>query len=126
MFRTLLVEDNEAFRDTLHDVLAEQFPAVQILEAGNGRDALGIVAALHPHLVFLDIKLPDDNGLDLTRRIKEIDPAIVVVILTSHDLPEYRQAAFRNGASCFICKQATSPDDVAAVVHGSMTNRYLQ
>lgn len=126
MFRTLLVEDNEGFRRTLHGMLTEQFPAVQIFEAASGYDAIRMVDTYRPHLVFLDIKLPDDNGLDLTRRIKTVDAAIAVVILTSHDLPEYRQAAFRNGASCFICKQSASPDDIAAMIHGGMSTRRLQ
>lgn len=126
MFRTLLVEDNEGFRRTLHGVLCEQFPALEILEAATGQDAFRVVQERRPHLIFLDIKLPDENGLDLTRRIKLVDTDTTVVILTSYDIPEYRQAAFRNGASCFICKQSASPQDIAAMIQGTMVSRRLQ
>lgn len=126
MFRTLLVEDNEGFRRTLHGVLCEQFPALEILEAATGQDAFRVVQEHRPHLIFLDIKLPDENGLDLTRRIKQVDTDTTVVILTSYDMPEYRQAAFRNGASCFICKQSASPQDIAAMIQGTMVSRRLQ
>ncbi|PKM42235.1 MAG: response regulator [Gammaproteobacteria bacterium HGW-Gammaproteobacteria-1] len=125
MFRTLLVEDNEGFRHMLQTMLAENFPTLEVLEAGSGHDAIVAVAALKPHLVFVDIKLPDENGLELTRKIKGLDATIAVVILTSYDLPEYRQAAFRNGASCFMCKESASPGDIVALIQGAMLNEHI-
>jgi DNA-binding NarL/FixJ family response regulator len=125
MFRTLLVEDNDGFRHMLQTLLVEQFPSLQVLEAGNGRDALRTVIACKPQLVFLDIQLPDENGLELTRKIKTLDASTSVVILTSYDLPEYRQAAFRNGANCFMCKGTSSASDIIALLQGTMTTSIL-
>lgn len=121
MFRTLLVEDNDGFRHTLHDMLQGQFPQVDVREAADGKSALNSIAEQRPDIVFMDIKLPDDNGLELACRIKTYDPSIVVIILTSHDIPEYRQAAFRNGASCFMCKKNVEPDDIVALIQGAMS-----
>jgi DNA-binding NarL/FixJ family response regulator len=121
MFRTLLVEDNPSFRQTLHDMLHQQFPQVDVMEADDGKSALSTIAENRPDMVFMDIKLPDENGLELASRIKTIDPSIVVIILTSHDIPEYRQAAFRNGASCYMCKKSVEPEDIIALIQGTMS-----
>lgn len=121
MFRTLLVEDNPTFRQTLHDMLHQQFPQVDVMEAGDGKSALSSIAEHRPDMVFMDIKLPDENGLELACRIKTFDPSIVVIILSSHDIPEYRQAAFRNGASCYMCKRSVEPEDIIALIQGTMS-----
>lgn len=121
MFRTLLVEDNATFRKTLYSMLEEQFPQVEVMQAGDGRTAMNTIAGQRPDLVFMDIKLPDENGLELACRIKTYDPSIVIIILSSHDMPEYRQAAYRNGASCFMCKKNIEPDDIISIIQGTMS-----
>lgn len=121
MFRTLLVEDNSSFRQTLHDLLHEQFPHVEVIEAGDGKSAMRTINERRPDLVFMDIKLPDENGLELACRIKTYDPTIVVIILTSHDSPEYRQAAYRNGASCYMCKTSIETEDIIAMIQGALS-----
>lgn len=121
MFRTLLVEDSRHFRNTLQEILHQQFPQLDVTEADDGQSALRSIADSRPDLVFMDIKLPDENGLELAYRIKTFDPSIVVIILTSHDIPEYRQAAFRNGASCFMSKESVQPEDIIALIQGAMS-----
>jgi len=122
MFRTLLVEDSMGFRTTLHTMLHDRFPAMEILEAATGDEALAITTTYRPDLVLMDIKLSGANGLELTRRIKDADEAIKVVILTSHDLPEYREAAFINGASDFLCKETASPGDILSLIQDSLAH----
>ena len=121
MFRTLLVEDNSSFRHTLHEMLHQQFPQVDVLEASDGKAALKSIAKSRPDMVFMDITLPDENGLELASRIKTLDPSIMVIILTSHDIPEYRQAAYRNGASCYMCKKSIDPEEIIALIQGTMS-----
>ncbi|HEX9802694.1 MAG TPA: response regulator transcription factor [Gammaproteobacteria bacterium] len=122
MFRTLLVEDCMGFRTTLHSMLRDRFPAMEILEAATGDEALAITTTYRPDLVLMDIKLSGANGLELTRRIKDADEAIKVVILTSYDLPEYREAAFVNGASDFLCKETASPGDILTLIQDSLAS----
>lgn len=122
MFRALLVEDSISFRTTLHFMLHERFPGIEILEAGTVDDALSITTSYRPDLVLMDIKLPGANGLELTRKIKDADAAIRVIILTSFDLPEYREAAFNNGASDFLCKETASPGDILSLIQHAITN----
>ena len=118
-FYTLLVEDNADFRAELMDILHYHFPAIQIGEAEDGEIALKEIYIQLPDLIFMDVKLPGKNGIDVTKDIKIRFQSIVIVVLTSYDLPEYRQAAFRNGADCFIAKGSVScMGDVLARVEG--------
>ena len=105
MFNTLLVEDDISYRKTLSDALHLHFPLIGVEEAGDGREALSKVEYRRPDLIFMDIQLPGDNGLDITKEIKQTHDDIVIVILTSNGLPEYRQQAFLNGADYFLSKE---------------------
>lgn len=124
MFYALLVEDNISFRYALSDILLSYFPLIGVEEAGNGAEALTIVECLRPNIIFMDIQLPGENGLEVTKEIRLVYDDIVIVILTSYDLPEYRQQAFRNGADCFISKGDDScMEDILARVEGAMARR---
>jgi CheY-like chemotaxis protein len=104
MFNALLVEDNVSFRQALSDVLLSYFPSINVDEAGDGEEALSKIEYQRPNLILMDIQLPGENGLGITKKIKQVYEDIVIVILTNNDLPEYRQQAFRNGADYFIAK----------------------
>jgi DNA-binding NarL/FixJ family response regulator len=105
MFNTLLVEDDISYRQTLSDLLLLHFPLIGVDEAGDGREALNKVEYLRPDLIFMDIHLPGESGLEITKEIKRVYSGIVIVILTRNSLPEYRQQAYRNGADYFLSKQ---------------------
>ena len=116
MFQILIVEDNAPFRQSLREMLCEQFPAMGVEEAEDGEDALDKIETLSPHLVFMDIKLPGQNGLEVTREIKTRYPEITVIILTSYDLPEYREAAENYGADYFLSKGSSSREEIISLV----------
>ena len=125
-FYILLVEDSIGFRAGLADMLYRHFPAIRVEEAEDGEIALKEICIQSPDLIFMDIKLPGRNGIDLTKHIKVRFTSIVIVILSSYDLPEYRQAAFRNGADCFIAKDSVScMEDVLARVEGTIDLKTL-
>ena len=115
MAKALLIEDNIPFRKSFKEMLQTRFPSLEIWEAGNGKEALQEIEAFPPDLVFVDIKLPGENGLVLTKRIKTQHPKIVVLILTSYDLPEYREAAFKYHANHFFTKSSSTREIVEAV-----------
>ena len=116
MFQILIVEDNAPFRQSLREMLCEQFPTMRVEEAQDGEDALDKLETLSPHLVFMDIKLPGQSGLEVTRTIKARYPEVKVIILTSYDLPEYREAASQYGADYFLSKGSSSRDEILALV----------
>jgi len=97
VYKILLVEDNVPFRKSFREVLHNRFRQILIEEAGNGKEALEKMDSFCPSMIFMDIRLPDANGLELTRKIKEDCPETIIIILTSYDLPEYREAAKKYG-----------------------------
>lgn len=116
MFQILIVEDNAPFRQSLREMLCEQFPAMRVEEAQDGEDALDKLETYSPHLVFMDIKLPGQSGLEVTKTIKARYPEVRVIILTSYDLPEYREAASHYGADYFLSKGSSSREEILALV----------
>ena len=116
MFKTLIVDDSTSFRQLLKGILSAQFPSIEITEAGEGREALDKIDSSCPDLIFMDIRLPGENGLELTKRIRANCPDITIIILTSYDLPEYREAAFRNGATYFMAKGSSTGEEIISLV----------
>ena len=117
MFKVLLVEDSLHFRLLLKENLKDRFPSMVVEEATEGIEAMQKIDSVCPDLVFMDIRLPGENGLSLTKRIKAQCPDIKVIILTSYDLPEYRQTASQLGASHFIAKGSTTMEEILDMVN---------
>jgi YesN/AraC family two-component response regulator len=84
----LIVEDNPLLRDTLKGMLTTRFPSIMVQEASNAEEALSEFEKIYPCLIFMDIRLPDKNGLEITRTIKDTNPETEIIILTSFDIPE--------------------------------------
>ncbi len=116
MSRVLIVEDNRIFREVFKQRLCEHFPSIVIEEAVNGEEVLEKINKNPPYLIFMDIRLPGVNGLELTKKIKKDFPGVNIAILTDYDLPEYRQAAAQYGADRFFVKDSFKWDEVEALV----------
>ncbi len=115
-FKVLIVEDSALFRESFTWALCQRFPAVEFHGAGDGEEALQKVETLHPNLIFMDIRLPGESGLELTRKIKVSHPDIIIIILTSYDLPEYREAAVRYKADYFLSKGSSGTENIFKLV----------
>ena len=124
MINVLIAEDNAAYRQTLHQVLTGRYPFMQVTETADGPDALHQALSRHFDLIFMDIRLPQGNGLDLTRAIKAVFADAIICVITSHDLPEYRDAAMRNGADRFMVKGDSTGEDIVAMVESLLLTRY--
>ncbi|MGB5748083.1 MAG: response regulator [Desulfobacterales bacterium] len=116
MFRILIVDPNEPFRHSLKKVLANRFPIVDIQEASGGSEGLEIVQNFSPNLIFLDIHLPSESGLDLARQIKIEHPETIIVILTNYDIPEYKAAAEMSGVEHLVPKDDWTGEDMIDLV----------
>ena len=123
MFRTILVEDSPFFRQLLKETLLSKFPSMDISEVESAEQAMKDIEASHPDLAFIDIKLPGENGLELTKKIKGKYPNIAVIILTSYDLPEYREAAIRYQANHFLSKGSTTKENILSLVNSILSGR---
>jgi YesN/AraC family two-component response regulator len=116
MLKVLIVEDNRIFREALKNRLDDYFPSIAVEEAATGDEALQKIVGTSPQLIFMDIRLPGVNGLELTKRVKKDFPGIIIAILTDYDLPEYRQAANQYGADRFFVKNAFKWDEVETLI----------
>ncbi len=120
MLKMLLVEDNPIYRTVLKDQLSQRFPNSTIEEAESGEESLLMIKAAPPDLVFVDIRLPGMNGLQLTQEIRKGFPSIRIAIVTSYDLPEYRQAAIQSGAEAFFVKESLKWNEIEALVESNL------
>jgi DNA-binding NarL/FixJ family response regulator len=116
MLKTLLVDDNVSFRHSFREHLCQYSPGMNVVEAGSVSDALVKFAETSPDMVFIDIDIAGESGLELTRKIREHHADMPIAILTNHDLPEYREAAQESGANYFFSKGASSMEEVLILV----------
>lgn len=118
MQRALVIDDNEEFCGFLAELLRARFASLDVATAASCGEGLARFALFKPHCIFLDIQLPDGNGLELARTFRDRDPAVTIVIITNHDLPEYRNAAAQYGADHFLPKGSTSPVQILRLIEG--------
>ena len=116
MFKILIVDPNDPFRQSLKKVLANRFPFIDIQEATDGTECMEKVNLFDPNLIFLEIHLPAQSGLVLARRIKIVRPDIIIVILTSYNLPEYQTAAEESGIDHLVPKDTWTGVDMIDLV----------
>jgi DNA-binding NarL/FixJ family response regulator len=115
-FKILIVEDSTPFRQLLNENLRDRFRSMIIEEAANRTEAIQKVDSFSPDLIFMDIRLPEGSGLELTKKIKGQHPQIKIIILTSYDLPEYRESAQQYGADHFLVKGSSTWEEIATTV----------
>jgi len=126
MLNILIIDDNDSFRGSFRDLLSQHFPAMRIEEAADSKGSLQKISEHPPDLMFVDIELAGESGLDLTRKIRSIHAATIIAILTNYDLPEYRDAAQESGANYFFSKGASSMEEVLSLVDSVLFERQRQ
>jgi DNA-binding NarL/FixJ family response regulator len=114
--KALIVEDNASYREIIKDTLTTLFPTIIIQEASEGKEAIQKVGVFQPQLIFMDIRLPGENGLHLTERIKASHPDTKVIILTGYDSPEYEEASTRCGANGYLPKDCLNPAELQTLI----------
>jgi DNA-binding NarL/FixJ family response regulator len=102
--RVLVADDQSMVRAGFRMLLSGEPDMQVVAEAGNGREAVDKAARFSPKVVLMDIRMPELDGIEATRRILESDADARVLILTTFDLDEYLYEALRVGASGFVLK----------------------
>ncbi len=113
--RLLLVDDHQIVRAGLRMLFAAEPDMEIVAEAGSGAEALELVQQTHPDVVIMDVAMPGMNGIEATRKIKELDPNAAVLALTMHEDEQYFFEMLDAGASGYIPKRA-APDDLVAAI----------
>ncbi len=111
MIRVLLADDQEIVRTGLKMILDAQ-PGIEVVgEAADGREAVELAQALRPDVCLFDVRMPELDGIEATRRLAGPDIAdpLAVVVITTFDLDEYVHGALKAGARGFLLKDA-GPD----------------
>jgi DNA-binding NarL/FixJ family response regulator len=113
--RVLVVDDQAMVRAGFRLLLADEPDIEVVAEASNGVEAVAAAARVSPHVVLMDIRMPELDGLEATRRILAADPASRILILTTFDLDEYVYRALLAGASGFVLKDDPPEQLITAV-----------
>lgn len=113
--KILVVDDDTTLRRRVRELLCAESDLEVVGEAASGLGAIDKAKELMPHLVLMDIRLPEMNGLEATRCLKSIAPELVVIILTIFEDEEYRQAALAAGAIAFVVKRNMMEELVPAI-----------
>jgi DNA-binding NarL/FixJ family response regulator len=113
--RILIADDQALVRGGLRMILDAQPDLDVVGEAADGREALQRARELAPDLVLMDVRMPELDGLEATRRILAREPSPKIVVLTTFDLDDYVYDAIRAGASGFMLKSAPPQQLVAGI-----------
>ncbi|MEZ5246395.1 MAG: response regulator transcription factor [Acidimicrobiales bacterium] len=111
----VVVVDDQALMRTGFRMILESADIDVVAEAENGRDAIAVVASTNPDVVLMDVRMPELDGVEATRRITESGSMSRVLILTTFDLDEYVYGALRAGAAGFLLKD-TPPEKLIEAV----------
>jgi DNA-binding NarL/FixJ family response regulator len=115
VIRVLIADDQALLRGGFRMILESQKDIEVVGEAADGREALERARALEPDVVLMDIRMPELDGLEATRRLMGGDDGPRVLILTTFDLDEYVYEAMKAGASGFLLKEVR-PEQLADAV----------
>jgi DNA-binding NarL/FixJ family response regulator len=113
--RVLLVDDQSMVRAGFRLLLADEPDIEVVAEASNGLEAVAQASRFHPDVVMMDIRMPELDGLEATRRILASDSTARILILTTFNLDDYVYEALRVGASGFVLKDDPPEQLIAAV-----------
>jgi DNA-binding NarL/FixJ family response regulator len=113
--RVLVVDDQSMVRAGFRLLLADEDDVEVVAEASNGLEAVAQAARFHPNVILMDIRMPDLDGLEATRRILAVDKSARILILTTFNLDDYVYEALRAGASGFVLKDDPPEQLIAAV-----------
>jgi DNA-binding NarL/FixJ family response regulator len=113
--RIVLIDDHPLYREGVKKALTS-FPDLTIVgEAGNGHDGLDLLRSLKPDVAILDVNLPDENGLQITKRIVSELPDLKVVLLTGYADSEQPLHALRSGANAY-CSKDIEHEQLAEII----------
>jgi DNA-binding NarL/FixJ family response regulator len=113
--RTLVVDDQAMVRAGLRMLLSSEPDIEVVAEAGHGIEAIAQAGRHHPDVILMDLRMPELDGLEATRRILAADPDARVLVLTTFNLDDYVYESLRAGASGFVLKDEPPEQLIAAV-----------
>jgi len=123
--RVFIADDHAIVREGLKQILAEQRDIVVAGEAENGLDAVKLFRRAKPHVMLLDISLPDRNGIEVLKQIKDDKPDLAVLMLSMHREDQYAIRALKAGAAGYLTKQSAPRELVQAIRQVAGGQKYV-
>lgn len=123
--RVFIADDHAVMRDGLKALLQAAGDITVVGEVANGQDAVRRVPELAPDVVLMDVAMPDMNGIEAARLLREKCPAARVVMLSMYSSSEHVYRALEAGAAGYLLKESAGNEVVAAVRAVHAGNRYL-
>ncbi len=123
--RIILADDHALFRAGLRSLLRDVDGLEVVAEAGDGREALALVAEYRPHVLVMDVSMPGMNGLEAAVRLREEFPEVRVIILSMHASEQYVGQALRSGAAGYLLKGSAPAELEMAIRAAGRGESYL-
>jgi DNA-binding NarL/FixJ family response regulator len=123
--KILIADDHAVFRHGLKDILTNHFPEVTIGEAETGRGTVEQVRKVGWNIVVLDVTMPGQNGVDVLREIKQIRPALPVLMLSMHPEEQFAMRVLQAGAAGYITKIKAPLEIVEAIKKVLADGKYI-
>jgi DNA-binding NarL/FixJ family response regulator len=123
--RIMLVDDHPIVRRGVSEILAGAFPQAAIEQVGSGGEAIALARSQSWDIIILDLTLPDGSGLDVLKRIREIQSRLPVLILSMHTADQFARRAIAAGASGYLTKDTADEELVAAVTRLIRGGKYF-
>ncbi len=119
----LLVDDNPRFRQQLARLIGKTCPGAQMYEAEDTAQALRLASHVHPQMAFVDVVLPEEDGIQCVRRIKALSPATRLILISAYPDREFRRLGLAAGALAFLDKKDIDAATVRQVVEDVLGSR---
>jgi len=123
--RVFIADDHAIVRAGLKQILAEEGDIVVAGEAETGLDATRLLGKARPHVMLLDISLPDRNGIEVLKQIKKDKPELAVLMLSMHREDQYAIRALKAGAAGYLTKQSAPRELVTAIRQVAGGQKYV-
>lgn len=125
MINILIVDDHALFRDGLKRIIGEVSDINVVAEAVNGYDALKKMRECQWDVALLDINMPDINGLEVLKRMTDVDPSYRILVLSMYPEDEYAIRAIRSGASGYLTKDSPTDKLIAVIRRLASGGKYV-
>ncbi len=116
VIKYLVADDHKIFREGLKLALSDDPGISCVGEAGNGKEVLDLLHRLKPDVILLDIKMPEMDGIETVKRIRETDPDVKLVMITMYEDEHFIIHLMEAGANGYLIKNA-EPEEIKAAIH---------